>query len=167
MLWPTVCWPVCLGIKHPSRGLQPDFNYCQKVEGLLIWGALSDERTGLSFMIAAGPHQRSHSWVRVLWDSQPYLRLPLDWTVVGYSLYSLRLDHSTENTSIAQQWIYVNHTLNASCDTGSIVAVTELSHSNGSYPIFAYIFVSARMCLPSCCLEMGLHVTVWKQKTYP
>jgi hypothetical protein len=27
-----------------------------------MWGALSDERTGLPFTIAAG--QRSHSWVR-------------------------------------------------------------------------------------------------------
>jgi hypothetical protein len=46
-----------------------------------MWGALSDERMGLSFTIAAGPHQRSHSGVRVPWDSRPYftvsdLRLP-------------------------------------------------------------------------------------------
>jgi hypothetical protein len=39
---------------------------------LLMWGALSDERTGLSFIIAAGPSQRSHSRVRVPWDSRPY-----------------------------------------------------------------------------------------------
>jgi hypothetical protein len=49
---------------------------------LLMWGALSDERTDLSFTIAAGPSQRSHSWVRAPWDSQPYftvsdLRLPI------------------------------------------------------------------------------------------
>jgi hypothetical protein len=37
-----------------------------------MWGALSDERTGLSFTIAAGPRQRSHSRVRVSWDSGPY-----------------------------------------------------------------------------------------------
>jgi hypothetical protein len=30
-----------------------------------MWGALSDERTGMPFTIAAGPRQRSHSWVRV------------------------------------------------------------------------------------------------------
>jgi hypothetical protein len=35
-------------------GLRPDFYYCLTVAGLLIWGALSDERTGLSFTIAAG-----------------------------------------------------------------------------------------------------------------
>jgi hypothetical protein len=67
--------------KAPIRGLPPDFYYCQSVEGLLMWGALSDERMGLSFTIAAGPRQRSHSRVRVPWESRPYftvsdLRLP-------------------------------------------------------------------------------------------
>jgi hypothetical protein len=37
-----------------------------------MWGVLSNERTGLSFVIAAGPRQRSHSRDRVPWDSQPY-----------------------------------------------------------------------------------------------
>jgi hypothetical protein len=46
-----------------------------------MWGAVSDERTGLSFTTAAGPRQRSRSWVRVPWDSWPHftlsdLRLP-------------------------------------------------------------------------------------------
>jgi hypothetical protein len=44
----------------PIWGLQPDFYYCQSVAGLLMWGALSDERTGLPFTIASGPRQRSH-----------------------------------------------------------------------------------------------------------
>jgi hypothetical protein len=49
--------------------------------GLILWGALSDERTGLSFVYAAGPRQRSLSRVRVPWISRPYftvsvLRLP-------------------------------------------------------------------------------------------
>jgi hypothetical protein len=51
--------------KAPIWGLRPDFYYCQTIEGLLMWGALSDERTSLSFTIAAGPRQRSHSRVRV------------------------------------------------------------------------------------------------------
>jgi hypothetical protein len=57
MLRPTVNRPVCLEIKRPSGA------YDQTVAGLLMWGALSDERTGLSFTTAAGPHQRSHSRV--------------------------------------------------------------------------------------------------------
>jgi hypothetical protein len=35
--------------KAPILGLRTDIYYCQTVAGLLIWGALSDERTGLSF----------------------------------------------------------------------------------------------------------------------
>jgi hypothetical protein len=38
-----------------------------------MWGALSGERTGLSFTIAAGSSQRSHSRVRVPWDLGLYL----------------------------------------------------------------------------------------------
>jgi hypothetical protein len=30
----------------PTWGLRPDFYYCQTVLGLLMWDALSDERTG-------------------------------------------------------------------------------------------------------------------------
>jgi hypothetical protein len=36
--------------KAPIWGLRPDFYYCLTVAGLLMWGALSDERTGLSFI---------------------------------------------------------------------------------------------------------------------
>jgi hypothetical protein len=39
---------------------------------MLVWGALSDERTGLSVRIAAGPRQHSHSRVRIPWDLWPY-----------------------------------------------------------------------------------------------
>jgi hypothetical protein len=35
--------------KAPIWDLRPDLYYCQTVAGLLMWGALSDERTGLSF----------------------------------------------------------------------------------------------------------------------
>jgi hypothetical protein len=49
-------------------GLRLDFYYCQTIAGLLLWSALSDERTGLSFTNAAGPRPRSHSQVRVPWD---------------------------------------------------------------------------------------------------
>jgi hypothetical protein len=51
---------------------RPDFHCCQTVAGLFMWGALSDERTGLPFTIAAGPRQCSHSWVRFPLDSSTY-----------------------------------------------------------------------------------------------
>jgi hypothetical protein len=39
---------------------------------LFLWGHLSDERTGLSFVYAAGSSQRSLSRVRVSSYSRPY-----------------------------------------------------------------------------------------------
>jgi hypothetical protein len=56
-------------------------HYCLTVTILFLRGALSDERTGMSFVYAAGPCQPSLSRVRVPWDSRPYftlsdLRLP-------------------------------------------------------------------------------------------
>jgi hypothetical protein len=51
---------------------EQDFCYCQIVVDLLMWVALSDERTGLSFTIAACPRQRSHTRVLVPRDSGPY-----------------------------------------------------------------------------------------------
>jgi hypothetical protein len=51
--------------KASNWDLRLDFYYCQTVAGLLMWGALSDERTGLSFTIAAVPRQGSHSRGRV------------------------------------------------------------------------------------------------------
>jgi hypothetical protein len=57
----SLCWN-----KAPIWGLRPDLYYCLTVAGLLVWGALSDERTGLSFAIATGPRRRSNFRVRVL-----------------------------------------------------------------------------------------------------
>jgi hypothetical protein len=51
MLQPTVQSASLSWNKAPIWGLRPDFYYCQTVAGLLMWGALSDERMGLSFAI--------------------------------------------------------------------------------------------------------------------
>jgi hypothetical protein len=68
MLRPTVSKSVSPSWnKAPILGLWPDFYYSQTVAGLLMWGTLSDERTALSFIIAAGPRQRSYSRVRDPW----------------------------------------------------------------------------------------------------
>jgi hypothetical protein len=49
--------------------------------GFVDVGAFCDERTGLSFTIAAGPRQRSHSRVRVPWASRPYFTVS-DWRLL-------------------------------------------------------------------------------------
>jgi hypothetical protein len=64
--------------KAPIWGLRPDLDYCLSVAGLLVWGALSDERMGLPFAIATGSRQRSHFRVRVPYDSWPYFTVS-DW----------------------------------------------------------------------------------------
>jgi hypothetical protein len=81
MLRPTVSRSVSLGIKHQFCAYDRIFITCVTVTVLFFWGALSDETSGLSFVYAAGPCQRSLSRVRVPWDSRPYftvshLRLP-------------------------------------------------------------------------------------------
>jgi hypothetical protein len=53
MLRPTVSRPVCLGIEH-TFGAQKQICISQTVSGLFMWGALFEERTGLSFTTAAG-----------------------------------------------------------------------------------------------------------------
>jgi hypothetical protein len=55
--------PVYLGVK---LHLGPNTRFLLlSVVGLLLWGAPSDERASLSFTMAPGPHQHSHSLIRV------------------------------------------------------------------------------------------------------
>jgi hypothetical protein len=68
MLRPTVSRPVCLGIKHPDFYFRSAYGIRLTITLLIPWGALSDERTGLSFGCTAGPCQRSLSRVLVPWD---------------------------------------------------------------------------------------------------
>jgi hypothetical protein len=66
-----VSQPVCLGVEHPSGAYKQIFIIVRQLR--VCWcGALSNERMGLPFTIAAGPRQCSNSWVQVPWDSWPY-----------------------------------------------------------------------------------------------
>jgi hypothetical protein len=52
----TASQSVSLGVEPPSGAHdQMFFFYCLTFTVLFLWGALSDERTGLSFVYAAGP----------------------------------------------------------------------------------------------------------------
>jgi hypothetical protein len=97
-LRPTVSWPVCLGIKHPFGAYDQIFITCVTITVFFLWGALSDERTGLTFIYAAGPCQRSLSRVRVPWISRPYF-------TVSHLCVSTRLT-SSELVSVitSRQW---------------------------------------------------------------
>jgi hypothetical protein len=82
----AVSQSVSLGVE-PHLGLMTRYLLLFDSYGLVFFwggGALSDKRTGLSFVHATGPCQPNLSRVRVLWDSTPYftvsdLRLPFSW----------------------------------------------------------------------------------------
>jgi hypothetical protein len=77
--------------KAPIWGLRPDLYYSYDNYGVFfLWGALSDERMGLTFIYAAGPCQRNLSLVRAPW----------------FLFYSLRADptENTVSTVTAQQY---------------------------------------------------------------
>jgi hypothetical protein len=88
MLRPAVSRPVCLGIKHPFGAYDQILITCVTVTVLFLWDALSDERSGVSFICAAGSCQRSLSRVRVPWDLRPY-----------FTVWDLRLPFSSSPTT--------------------------------------------------------------------
>jgi hypothetical protein len=91
---------------------------------LFLWGALSDERTGLSFVYAVGPCQRSLFRVQVPWNSRPY-----------FTVSDLRLSFSSPLTTRRVTVEVSLYNLSArttqkqpSCWEGLF---TDLLHSNG------------------------------------
>jgi hypothetical protein len=72
ILRPTVSQPVRLGTRHPPGTRDQFFSFSiffLTVSGLLMWSALSDEKSGLYFSVFAGHRQRSLSQIWVPWDS--------------------------------------------------------------------------------------------------
>jgi hypothetical protein len=81
--------PVCLGVKPQSRAQDKIFVTVRQL------GVCWSEGPSLTFTIAAGPRQRSHSQVRVPWDSWPHFTVirfdtPSTWRVRSPYLYTPR-----------------------------------------------------------------------------
>jgi hypothetical protein len=134
-----------------------------------MWGALSDERAGLSFTIAASPRQRSQSWVRVPWDSWthftvldsrhpkpggpgPRIYIPQE---QGGPVLPFSSPPTTRRTTVevfdpaytsSLYDLVTEHTQNAASENSSVIC----------------LFVAAETCLFGCCLAKGnflrLHV---------
>jgi hypothetical protein len=119
--------------KAPIWGLRPDFHDCQTVAGLLMWGALSDEMTGLSFTSAADPRQGSLSRVQVPWYSWPY-----------YTLSDLRLPFSSPPTS-CRVTVEV-------LEPASSVPYKPSTRTTHRTHLLMYT------CLHFCCLTLGMAV---------
>jgi hypothetical protein len=116
--------------KAPIWGLRPDCYYCQTVAGLLMWGALSDERTGLSFTIDAGARQR-HIYVS---DSRLPFALPPTTRRVTVQLFE---PASTRVTDLLLQTVL-------------LITFRHGPHRKHRSSI-AFVFVAAGTCLPSRC----------------
>jgi hypothetical protein len=68
----SVSKSLCRG---PSGAHDQIFITVWQLRSCFLWGALSDERTGLSSVYAAGHFQRSLCQVRAPWDSRLYFTL--------------------------------------------------------------------------------------------
>jgi hypothetical protein len=149
MLWPTVSQPVCLRVKHLSGTYDQIFITVRLLQVYWCEGALSDERMGLPFTIAACPCQRNHSWVWVPRDSWPYFtvsdsRLPqTEGPGTGFpSCHPLQLAGVRWRLS---HWMLF-YSLGTDC--------MQNTASHGS--LVANVFISMDICLPCRCLAMTI-----------
>jgi hypothetical protein len=123
--------------KAPIWVLRPDLCYCQTFAGLFVWGALSDERTDLSFTTFADPRQRSHSQVRVPWHSLPYFTVSNSRHPFSSSPTTCRVTVEVFDPASTRGWL----------------------HSHLSFLLYS-VSVSMETCLSTRSLAISLNVTM-------
>jgi hypothetical protein len=155
MLRPMVSRPVCLGKKAHIWGLRPDIYYSSTVTVLFFWGALSDERTVLSFVYAVGPHHSVFLLGSESLGTRDHILLSLTWDFPFRRL--LRLSGS--------RWRYSNPPPHASLFLWRIglffynhFARTEQKTSFSTIsPLLLVYFFAVVTSLPSRCLAMEIY----------
>jgi hypothetical protein len=109
-----------------------------------MWGALSDEKTGLSFTIAAGPRQRSHFRVRVPWDSWPYFTLWDSRLSFLLPLTTRRATVEVFDAASTRDWLTASQLVSfcpykaAGVGINSLKSSVSSIHGNSSSPIRCY-----------------------------
>jgi hypothetical protein len=134
-------------MSSPIWGSWPDIYYCLTVTVLFLWGALSDGRTGLSFVNASGPCRRSLSC-----DWRPsvtvaYLRLPFSSPPTTRRVTGEVFDPaSTRGCRLSFPYLL------------SIWYSTDrIENTVSNIPsVVAYVFVTVGTCIPSRCLAMAI-----------
>jgi hypothetical protein len=144
-------------MSSPIWGSWPDIYYCLTATVLFLWGALSEERTGLSFVYADDPCQRSLSRIRVLWDSRlSDLRLP-------FSSPPTTRGVTVELFDPASTWFYPLSDLLRPFITprhGPHGKHRLLLLRKRVYWSVTWQWIACRVCLPTRCLGMGIHFTI-------
>jgi hypothetical protein len=113
----------------PIWGLRPDVYYCQTVAGLLMWGALSDERKGLLF-----------AWVTVSTCQHAQFTLYMLLSVCMYNIYKRTL-------SLQAQYSRSWPILSISCYNSSLVTWTVVCLTAAKFK--PLIFPMSRFALSS------------------
>jgi hypothetical protein len=152
--------------KAPIWSLRPDIYYCHTVAGLLMWSALSDERTGLSFIIADGPRQCSHSRVRIPWYSRPYFTVSDPGRPLSFPPTTRRVTAEVFEPATTLDRSDVRYTVpsyNSSARTPRKTLSSIIK--NACFLILAIDVLlltacASGMCLPSRCLAMDTCVRV-------
>jgi hypothetical protein len=121
--------------KAPIRVLRPDLYYCMTVAGFFIWDPLSNERTGLSFAIAADPRQHNHFLV---------------FSPVGLAtiFYCLRFDSRIHECTV----VYNCHAAEIEVTLSNTSSLLLCCHGNA----FVSIRCRGKKCFPSRCLAKRL-----------
>jgi hypothetical protein len=144
-------------VSSPIWGSWPDIYCCLTVTVLFLWGTLSDERTGLSFVYAAGPCQRSLSQVKSL-GTCDHILLPPIWDLPFRRL--LRLTGSRWRYSTLPPHGYPLTLESIMCH----LFITR-DEPNRDHHLEQFVYYLVSICCYKTCVNFA--TTLWFLQGYP